>query len=381
MMRASSPLLLILALAAACQNPSGPAEVENPPSPEDSSAAKGQSFSFSVSPVAETEAILSVSDEDAADDPAIYVHPQSPSQSLIYGSNKKYGVETYNLAGKRLADYPFGRINNVDILYRPVSEGDTAAGFPALLGGSNRSYNGVDLWPVYPELRSLERLNDTLHSQSALGEVYGFCFYASADAQYVFVNGKSGKVEQYRLSFQNDSVHLQLKRKLDAGSQTEGMVADTVNDFLYLGVEEGGILVYYAHPDSSAEPLRRIALSGDDNPDLAYDIEGLTLYYGEHYGREGYLLASSQGNNRFAVFRREAPNKYLGYFTIEAGNGIDGVSETDGIDLAGDSLSARFPAGVFIAQDGFNTNPQGDTLPQNFKLVSWQQVLNKIERP
>ena len=38
---------------------------------------------------------------DAADDPAIWVHPTNPGQSLIIGNDKQGALETYNLDGTR----------------------------------------------------------------------------------------------------------------------------------------------------------------------------------------------------------------------------------------------------------------------------------------
>jgi hypothetical protein len=50
--------------------------------------------------------------------------------------------------------------------------------------------------------------------------------------------------------------------------------------------------------------------------------------------------------------------------------GIDGASETDGVDLVTTALPG-FPRGVLIVQDGRNIAPPE---PQNFKLINWAQV-------
>src|SRR6266540_4958626 len=36
---------------------------------------------------------------DAADDPAVWIHPQQPELSLILGTDKEGGLHTYNLDG------------------------------------------------------------------------------------------------------------------------------------------------------------------------------------------------------------------------------------------------------------------------------------------
>ena len=55
--------------------------------------------------------------KDAADDPAIWVHPADPTQSIIIGIDKKGGLAVYNLAGRQLQYLAGGRINNVDLRY------------------------------------------------------------------------------------------------------------------------------------------------------------------------------------------------------------------------------------------------------------------------
>jgi 3-phytase len=59
----------------------------------------------------------------------------------------------------------------------------------------------------------------------------------------------------------------------------------------------------------------------------------------------------------------------VGSFRIGDGRGIDGTSDTDGIDVAATPLGASFPSGVFVAQDGEN-----DGQTQNFKLVPLDQI-------
>ena len=66
-----------------------------------------------VEPAVETEPVSTYG--DAADDPAIWVNPRDPAQSLIIGANKKLGLEVYDLAGRRIQTLPDGRMNNVDL--------------------------------------------------------------------------------------------------------------------------------------------------------------------------------------------------------------------------------------------------------------------------
>ncbi|PYU87617.1 MAG: hypothetical protein DMG08_27670, partial [Acidobacteria bacterium] len=81
----------------------------------------------------------------------------------------------------------------------------------------------------------------------------------------------------------------------------------------------------------------------------------------------------SQGNSTYVVYRREQSNQYVKTFRIAGGNGIDGTSDTDGIDVTTAHLGPAFPHGVFVAQDGHNDNGN-----QNFKLVPWQSIIAGI---
>lgn len=322
---------------------------------------------FQVHASLETEESVSVEGEDAADDPAIWYNENQPEKSLILGTNKKLGLEVYSLEGKRLATYKTGRLNNVD-----VRSGFWFRGaFVDVASASNRTRNGLDVWVIDPSGTQFELVSDTTFV-SPLEEVYGLCMYsqASDSSTHVFVNGKEGVVEQYQLVERDSMVTFQLIQKYQADGQVEGMVTDEERGLLYVGEEDGGIYVYTIGSD---KPRTRIDNSGEENPDLQYDIEGLALYINED--GSGYLISSSQGNNRYAMYDRHT-YKYLGFFEITEANGIDGVQETDGIDVIAKSLGAKFPKGIFIAQDGFNKK-DGVDVPQNFKIVSWSEIVGE----
>ena len=85
-------------------------------------------------------------------------------------------------------------------------------------------------------------------------------------------------------------------------------------------------------------------------------------------------IGSSQGNNSYAVYRREGKNEPLGTFRIGSGGGIDGVSDTDGIDVCSFGLGRAFPHGLLIAQDGRNNDGN-----QNFKVVPFERIARALK--
>lgn len=317
----------------------------------------------------ETEAVIEASDEDAADDPAFWFNAKDAEKSLILGSNKKLGLEVYSMQGQRIAHYASGRINNIDVV-QGFNWGDTVVD---IVAGSNRSYGRIDVWAIDSSGSDFQLVSDT-NMRSALEDVYGFCLYHDTLNRkvYAFINSKTGEIEQWEISAKDSSKQFELefikRRVLNAGKQVEGMVADPSTQKLYVGVEEEGILIFSAQAGDSLGSLR-IPLSGEDNPDLKFDIEGLALH---HTTSAKYLIASSQGNNRYAIFDLEDKAKYLKAFAV-VDSIVDGCEETDGIDAISIKVGEKYPQGFMLIQDGYNFD-NGKAKAQNFKLVDWQKI-------
>ena len=107
------------------------------------------------------------------------------------------------------------------------------------------------------------------------------------------------------------------------------------------------------------------------------DVEGLALYAPPHGGPDdGFLVASSQGNNTYVVYDRAAPHAYRGTFQVTFDGGA--VANTDGIDLVAMPLGPEYPAGLLVVQDGFISKPGRPRQNQNFKLVSWEAVASAL---
>jgi 3-phytase len=334
--------------------------------------AKQAGIAASVVPDAETGAVLSPqADDDAADDMAIWVNAAAPDKSLLIGTNKKGGVVVFDLKGAEKAFYPTGRINNIDVMYG-FSMGKKLVD---IVGCSNRSDQSIDLFSINPADGALSDLAaGTLKVDTQkVQDVYGFCFYQSKRTRkpYLFVSGKNGAVQQFELiATADEKIDLKLVRHLQFDSQTEGMVADEDFGVLYVGEEDRGIWKLPAEPDAGSTRIL-VENSGENNPNIAYDVEGLALY--KINGSGGYLLASSQGNFSYAVFERAGNNKYLTSFKITDSPSVDGVEETDGIDVVSKPLGVAYPKGMFAAQDGFNYK-DGKLQRQNFKMVNWAKI-------
>jgi 3-phytase len=296
---------------------------------------------------------------DSADDATLWVNPSDPAQSLVIGTNKKRGLAVYDLTGKEIQFLADGRMNNVDHRDDFPLEGKKVA----LVTASNRSNNTIAIYKIDAETR---RLENVAAEEVKTIEAYGACMYKSSKTGkfYYIGTSKQGVVEQYELFDTGKGVSAKRVRQIKVGSQLEGCVADDELGYLYVGEEDVGIWKYQAEPD--ADPARKEVDRARPGGSLVADVEGLTIAYGSD--GKGYLIASSQGNSTFAIYRREGDNTYVKSFRIVAGS-IDKVTDTDGIDVTTANLGPRFPKGVFIAQDGAD-----DTGKQNFKLIPWQLI-------
>ncbi|HAF28429.1 MAG TPA: 3-phytase [Bacteroidales bacterium] len=322
-------------------------------------------FDIVITADIETDEVVSQQGVDAADDPAIWVNTDDPEKSLILGTNKKGGIHVYNMDGKELQFLKAGCINNIDLRDDFNYNGKDVV----LVAATNCTLNTISLFYID---KSTLRLSDTiLNIKSSVDLVYGLCMYKSAFSNkfFVFVNGEGADVEQWEISYNNGSLNSELVRTFKVSSRPEGMVADDIDGILYLGVEEEGILKIKAEPEFEFETVWVKGSNPSEESLVSSDIEGLALYKTD---RKTYLIASSQGNFSYPVFEIGNPDKYLFSFVIDDDE-IDGVIETDGIEITNFPLNSKFPKGMLVLQDGYNFS--GDTLRnQNFKYVSWEKI-------
>jgi 3-phytase len=331
---------------------------------------KGKSINTAIILLtADDETTPVISNDDAADDPSIWVNAKDTLQSRIIGTDKKHGFVVYNLDGEIVKEYPVGRVNNVDVRSR-IQLGDSII---SIVGASNRTTNTLEILAVDESTGDLQEvLKNELKSQ--LEEVYGFCLYHDSQKKelFAFVVGKDGGLEQWELYWNEDKLSGKIVRGFQVGSISEGMVADDFYGDLYVAEENVALWKYKAN--KNADTLRTKLIS-TTSTNMSADFEGVALY--ESNQSEGYLLLSSQGNNSYAIFDRKT-NNYLKSFSLVDSKEIDGTNDTDGIDVCSVRLGEKYPEGIFIAQDGANTKGK-DTLSQNFKIVDWKKIKNVLQ--
>lgn len=315
-----------------------------------------------VLPRAQTEPMARLG--DAADDPAIWVHPSDPSASRVLGTNKKQGLLVYDMQGRQTQLLESGRLNNVDV--RQNVQLDGARHDLAL--ATQRDDNTIVLFTIDGN----GVLAETVRFPTGLEKIYGICVYQpSAGGLEAFVNDKDGTFQHYRIGRKDGAFTSTLLRSFKVATQPEGCVADDRTGLLFVGEEKRGVWTLPAAADQGSAMRMVLPVGGV----LTADVEGMSLYHG---AKSSYLVVSSQGSNSYVVLDAAAPHKVRGSFRIgvNVAAGIDGASETDGLDVSSANLGGAYGEGMLVVQDGYKRMPDG---PQNFKYVAWSDIASALK--
>ena len=292
---------------------------------------------------------------DAADDPAIWIHPQVPERSLVIGTDKRSGLVVYDLAGEQVQYLAAGNLNNVDLRTGVWGQPDLTVAV-----ASARDPNEVVVLELDHTTRALSVVG---RGEPVVDEPYGICMYVDERHQpWVILNGKDGLFVQFELRKDYSVTEV---RRWRTKTQPEGCVADDEAGVLYVGEENYGVWRLPANP---GEPAELATITAIEDGVLTADVEGLALYRSDE---ATYLVVSSQGDDSYAVYDT-ASGTHLGSFRVGDHPEIDETSETDGIAVTSVPLPG-FPDGLLVVQDG--DNPGGN---QNFKLVSWTDVRDAL---
>lgn len=379
-----------------------------------------------------------------ADDPAIWRNAKDPERSLVVATAKEGGLRVYDLDGRQVQSIPApppprngdkpGRFNNVDLITGmrfPDGRFDVAV-------VSDRGRDQLRVYRIDPTRRAAPLVDVTDEAAAPLvfssGQdevndqrtVYGLAAYTDRRSGRAFAVTSQRNATGLALAELTPNAHgkvgyrtvrtiaLPSSFNLPNGTswtpcgepgelpQVEGMVVDPDTGELYAGQEDVGIWKLDADLESPAKLIEKVRSYGvpgtyDEKTEectagtdpgfggrhISADVEGLTIWHDpENPTRKGYLLASSQGDDTFAVFDRGHGNAYVRGFRIAAGTGpgaLDGSQECDGATVTTAPLGKKFPNGLLVVQDGANTpgasGPDGEARTDtNFKFVDVGKV-------
>ncbi len=299
-------------------------------------------------PVIEPEVRSEKTDFDS-DDPAIWIHPEDPSKSIIFGTDKdtQGGIYAFDLNGRILTDKTIKNVqrpNNVDIEYG-FRLGDTT--LTDIMVFTERERQQVRVYSV-PDMRPLDNGGIPVFVDETDPErrlPMGIALYKSPvdSTVYMIVGRKSGPLEnylyQYELSSDKRGLKSRLVRKFGKFSGTKEIEAIAVDDALgHIYYSDEGVCIrkYHAEPDQGDE---EIDCFGGEH--FKEDIEGIAL---AKTGTDtGYLIVSDQQRGQFNLFSRK-DNAFVKAVNL-------GTRETDGCEVVTSGLNDTFPGGLFVAMN------------------------------
>jgi 3-phytase len=230
-----------------------------------------------------------------------------------------------------------------------------------IAAASNRTSKSISIFAINKATGLPIHISDI---KTDLADPYGFCLSKHKDQITAWVNDTDGRFQRYDLQLKGANIKAEKTLEWTVASQPEGCVSDDASQRLFYGEEAKGVWLKDIVGNNKDKFIAGL------NDDIAADIEGMSLY---HYKGKPYLVVSSQGNNRYAVYATDDQYQYLGVFEVAANwpEMIDGASETDGLAVTSQYLGADLPNGLLVVQDGHNVMPKA---AQNFKLVNGSQL-------
>lgn len=290
---------------------------------------------------------LQDTDCEDQDDMCIWVHPADRSLSTVIAADKAANMLfVYDLNGNTIQALPVsGQPGNIDIRYNFPLAGQQVD----IVGYNDRSAERMQFYRIDPATRQLSDAG-SFDAGSWPDELYGCALYHSpvSGKFYAVGAGKSSQMRQWEL-FDTGSgtvggTELRTWQNGSSG-QTEGVVCDDETGHIFAANESHGVYKYDAEPGDPNPTGALVAPTGSNG--LVEDAEGVTLYYAANGG--GYLIVSSQGNDKYIIYERQAPHNFVKEFTVI------GAQSTDGIDVTNVPLSPSFPSGIFTLHNGSNS--------------------------
>ncbi|MGH9001701.1 MAG: phytase, partial [Acidimicrobiia bacterium] len=315
---------------------------------------------------------------DSIDDPAIWVDPVDPTRSVVIGADHAdSSLSVYDLTGERLQRLQANQANNVD-LRQGFSLGGTTVPVLGVAGGHHISFYTLD-----PATRQLADVTAGGAAIKVLG-AHGLCLYRSplTSRFYAFVtSNQTDLITQYELNGDSGAVTAKLVRTIDIHPRVqdgndaplEPCAADDAGGSLFVGEHDWHIWRYGAEPTDPAGTGDRVMVDSTlaEGGHFAPDVEGMTVV--ETPSGERFLMASSQGDATFNVYRAAAPYEFVRKFKVVTSATADGCDRTDGIAAAAVNLGPAFPQGIFVCQDNHNVAPAPGAM--NLKFVRLETVL------
>ena len=331
--------------------------------------SEGESQKESIVPLVVTEPV-----KHDSDDPAIWLHPTDPSQSLIIGTDKGTKHEdsedgalvVFGLDGKIIEQKTVRNLrcpNNVDVEY-----GLLLSGIPTDIAvTTERLANKIRVFRL-PDMVAIDHGGIEVFAGESQQAPMGIALYKRpADgAIFAIVSRKEGPTDgylwQYRLEDDGTGKVKGTKvREFGIWSGEKEIEAIAVDDglgYVYYSDERVGVRKYYADPDA-INANTELALFATEG--FTADREGISIY--QVNDGTGYILVSDQGANEFHIYKREGePDDAHKHPLVKVVN--VSTRESDGSEVTNAVLNETFPVGLFVAMSDDRT----------FQFYSWVDI-------
>jgi len=288
------------------------------------------------------------------DDPAIWVNPQDPSQSIIFGTDKESdgAIYAFDLNGKIIESKTIRGIerpNNVDLRYGfKLNDSVTTD----IIAFTERERKMLRIYSV-PAMQPLDgggfpvfedETNENFQSPM------GVSLYKSAidSSLYAIVGRKAGPADKYLYQYKIkpkslDLVELELVRKFGQFSgkkEIEAIAVDDALGFIYYSDEGDSVKKYFAEPQKGNDQLSSFGLE-----DFQDDIEGIAI--AAYEDGSGIIIVSDQQRGQFNIYDRKT-NAFIKALNLT-------TTETDGCDVVTQPLNSTFKNGLFVAMNDDGT--------------------------
>lgn len=304
-----------------------------------------------------------------SDDPAIWIHPQNPAQSLVLGTDKGGSLFTFGLDGKIVKQVSgMQRLNNVDVEYGFNLGGQVID----IAVATDRDAKKIHVFHL-PTLALIDGGGIEAFAGEEFRRPMGIAIYKRPEdgAFFAIVSRKRGPsggyLWQYLMEDAGDgSVKFTRVRAFgewsgkNAGGEgeIEAVAVDDAAGYVYYSDELFGIRKYHANPDVP-NANEELACFGTDG--FRRDREGISIYHLSDGA--GYIIVSDQQTNLFQIFTREGaadnPHRHKLVKTVKLA-----TNHSDGSAVTNANLSDVFAKGLFVAMSDDRT----------FHFYSWADI-------
>ncbi|MCC6416028.1 MAG: phytase [Opitutaceae bacterium] len=303
------------------------------------------------------------------DDPAIWINPADPAQSLVIGTDKDAdgALVVFGLDGRIRHDLSVRglvRPNNVDIV-RGVLLGGVKTDIAVVterLAHRLRAYRLPDMAPVdgggisvFAGERARDAMGIALYTRATDGAVFAIVSRSDDGAP------RRGYLHQYRLVDDGTGVlrgvFVRAFGQWSGKKEIEALAVDSELGYVYCSDEGYGVRKYHADPaaEDAEDELAEFGTAG-----FARDHEGISIY--STGPGTGYILVSNQQADTFRIFPREGAADNPHDHPLIASVRVAAM-DSDGSEVTAAELPG-FPGGLFVAMSTDRT----------FHFYAWDDI-------